>query len=120
MLSGRVNIQIFGLKKCSQTKKAERFFKERNIPFQLINMQEKPMSRGELQSVSGTVPPGELIDTEGREYSRLNLKYMNFSIEEKLLENPILFRTPIVRNGKKATAGYDPETWKRWIEESRK
>jgi len=77
------------------------------------------MSRGEFQSISSAINAESLIDKEGKEFIRQNLAYMKFSVEEKLLENPLLFRTPIVRNGKKATAGYDPETWKRWIEEER-
>jgi len=115
-----VNIQIFGHKKCSETKKAERFFKERNVPFQSINMLEKMMSKGEFQSISAAISPERLINTESKEFEKQNLRYMQYSVENKLMENPLLFKTPVVRNGKKATAGYDPETWKNWIEDERK
>jgi len=83
----------------------------------MINLAEKKMSKGEFQSISRSIPPKSLIDTESGEYKKQNLQYMSFSPEEKLMENPLLFKTPVVRNGNKATSGYTPETWKKWIEE---
>jgi len=94
------------------------FFKERKIPYQWINLSEKPMSRGELMSVLGSVSAQDLIDPESKAYKKMNLGYMKFDIPEKLLEEPALFRTPIVRDGKKATAGYQPDIWKQWIASS--
>ena len=108
-------IQIFGTKKCSETRKTRRFFEERRIPFHFIELSEKPMSRGELESVCRVLDPESLLDTEGKLYRKQNLQYMKFDIFEKLLEEPLLFRTPIVRNGKMATVGYVPERWKEWI-----
>lgn len=105
-------IQVFGTPKCKDTRKAERFFKERGLKIQLIDLREQPVSRGELNSVVRSVPLEDLIDVEGKEYERLNLKYIRHDIEEMLLTYPLLFRTPIVRQGGRATAGYDPETWK--------
>lgn len=109
-------IQIFGTKKCADTRKAERFFKERGIKVQSVDLREKGISPGELRNIARSVPMEELIDTEGKEYERLNLKYIRHNIEEKLLEYPLLLRTPVVRLGNQATVGYDPETWKRLAE----
>lgn len=105
-------IQVFGTPKCKDTRKAERFFKERGIKIQLIDLREQPVSPGELNSIVRSVPLEELIDVEGKEYERLNLKYLRHDIEEMLLTYPLLFRTPIVRQGGRATVAYDPETWK--------
>ncbi len=105
-------IQVFGTPKCKDTRKAERFFKERRIRIQFIDLREKAISRGELNSIRQSIPIEDLIDTEGREYERLNLKYLRHDIEEMLLTYPLLFRTPIVRNGQRAVIGYAPEIWK--------
>lgn len=112
-----MNIQIFGAKKCFDTKKAERFFKERGIKYQLIDMKEKGMSRGEFNSVAGAVGGSEkLINENAKDKDMLALlKYLSDDDRnEKLLENPQIIKTPIVRNGKKATIGYCPEIWKEW------
>ncbi|WP_109020633.1 arsenate reductase family protein [Leptospira kobayashii] len=115
-----MNLQIFGTKKCKDSKKAQLFFQERRIPFQFINLQEKEMSKGELRSILGSVKLDDLIDTESKVYEDKNLKYMKYDKEEALLENPLLFKTPIVRDGKRAVVGYVPDVWKAWIEESKK
>lgn len=104
-------IQIFGTKKCKESAKALRFFKERNIKIHFVDLAEKGMSKGELQNISRFIPMNELIDTESREYEKLNLKYIKFVIEEELLLHPLLIKTPVVRSGKKASSGYKPETW---------
>ena len=109
-----MNIQIFGTPKCQDTRKAQRFFKERGIPFQYIDLTAKGLSKGELNSVKSTVGIENLIDKEGKEYARKNLKYLTHNVEEELLNNPLLLKTPIVRNGSKATAGYKPDVWKEW------
>lgn len=111
-----MNIQIFGTKKCSDTKKAERFFKERGIQFHYRDLAEKGISKGELESIKKVFDSEDLIDTEGKQYKKRNLKYILHNIENELLEDPLLFRTPIVRNGNQVTVGYDPEIWKNWIE----
>lgn len=110
-----MNIQIFGTLKCQETRKAQRYFKERGIPFQFINLLEKGLSKGELNSVKATVGIDNLVDKKGKEYTRLNLKYMTHNIEEELLQHPLLLNTPIVRNGSKATVGYKPDIWKEWM-----
>lgn len=109
-----MNIQIFGKQKCFDTKKAERYFKERRIRYQYIDLKKMPMSRGEFQSVKTAVGLKNLIDesTEGVEI----LRYLAYDSdrEEKLLENQELLRTPVVRNGRKATVGYAPDVWNGW------
>lgn len=112
-----MNIQIFGEKKCFDTKKAERFFKERGIKYQLIDMKEKGMSRGEFNSVASAAGGSEkLINENAKDKDMLALlKYLSDDDRnEKILENPQIIKTPIVRNGKKATIGYCPEIWKEW------
>lgn len=111
-----MNIQIFGTKKCFDTKKAERYFKERRIKYQLIDMEMKGLSKGEFDSVKAAVGLANLIDKASKEYEKSNMQHIvNDSVkEELLLKNPKLFKTPIVRNGRKATAGYAPEVWETW------
>lgn len=112
-----MNIQIFGTKKCFDTKKAERYFKERGIKIQFIDMKEKGMSKGEFTSVKQSVGGLEkMIDEKCKDKDLLALiKYLSpEDVEEKVLENQKVLKTPIVRNGKKATIGYCPEVWKEW------
>ncbi len=114
-----MNIQIFGTSKCFDTKKAERYFKERGVKFQSIDVVKFGMSKGEFQSVRQAVGGMEkLINAEAKDKDMTALmKYLSpEDREEKLQENPKLLKTPIVRNGKKATVGYQPEIWKTWDE----
>lgn len=110
-----MNVQIFGTKKCQDTKKAQRFFKERNIQFHFRDLAEKGVSKGELENIKRVFEVEELLDKEGKQYRKRNLEYITHDIEEELLEDPLLFRTPIIRNGSDVTLGNDPETWKNWI-----
>ena len=110
-----MTIQIFGKKKCFDTKKAERYFKERKIPFQSIDVAKFGMSKGELASVKTAVGGLDaLIDEKSPDAALLRYLAYDSDREVKLLENPRLFRTPIVRNGRQATVGYQPEIWKSW------
>lgn len=111
-----MNIQIFGTKKCFDTKKAERYFKERKIKYQLIDLNIKGLSKGELQSVIASVGLEKLINNKSKLYEKLNLNHIRGSAikEEILFNNPILCNAPIVRNGKQATVGYEPEVWQGW------
>lgn len=111
-----MNIQIFGTSKCFDTKKAERYFKERRIKYQFIDLNIKPLSKGELQSVKASVGLASLINKNSKEYERLNMQHIiNDSVKEEVLfKNPKLYKTPIVRNGRKATVGYEPEIWNTW------
>ena len=109
-------IQIFGLKKCNETNKALRFFKERGIKTQFVDLSEKALSKGELDSVSRKVPLEDLIDREGKQFKKRNLEYIIYDLESELLSDPLLFKTPITRFGKEAAVGAKPEIWKKWIE----
>lgn len=115
-----MNIQIFGKPKCFDTKKAERYFKERGIKYQYINLSEKGISKGEYKSIKAALQDDlyALIDEKSKEYETCYIKYLadEEDKEAKLLENQGMFKTPIVRNGKKATVGYQPDIWKSWNE----
>ena len=108
-----MNIQIFGIRKCFGTKKAERYFKERKIKYQLIDLNILGLSKGELQSVKTAVGLKNMINSEAKDYKRLNMNHIisTEGREEMLLNNPSLYKTPIVRNGKHATVGYEPDVW---------
>ncbi len=112
-----MNIQIFGTKKCFDTKKAERYFKERRVPFQRIDLLDKGMSRGELANVCRAVGGLDaVLDEKCRDQDTLALvRYLTEDAKlDKVLENQHLLKTPIVRNGKLATVGYQPDVWKTW------
>ncbi len=112
-----MNIQIFGTKKSFDTKKAQRWFKERRIKFQFIDLNEKEMSKGELRSVmqaAGGIDA--LLNPKAKDEEALALvQYLAEAQRfDKLLENQQLLREPIVRNGKQATVGYEPDVWATW------
>ncbi len=112
-----VNIQIFGTKKCFDSKKAERYFKERGIKYQFVDMKEKGLSKGEFNSVCQAMGGYEkLIDENCKDKDLLALiKYIAEEDRvEKILENQKVLKLPIVRNGKQATVGYQPDIWKNW------
>ena len=110
-----MNVQIFGKSKCFDTKKAQRYFKERNIKVQYIDLSKKAMSRGELQSVLAALGGLDaIVDPKHPDAALLNYLAYDEDKLEKLAENSALLRTPIVRNGKKATLGHQPEVWKAW------
>ena len=113
----KMNIQIFGTKKCNDTKKAERFFKERGIKYQFIDMKEKGMSKGEFQAVAAVNGGMEdMINPDFKDKDLLALiQYIAPEDKlDKILENPQVIKTPVVRNGKQSTLGYHPEIWKTW------
>lgn len=110
-----MNIQIFGSSKCFDTKKAERWFKERRIPFQYIDLLKKGLSPGEYRSIRQRLKYEELVDPKSKAYRDLYMDYISpQAAEEKLSLHPELFRTPIVRNGKLVTVGFHPEVWETW------
>ena len=113
-----MNIQIYGTSKCFDTKKAQRLFKERGIKFQFVDLAKYGMSKGEYNSIKTALKMkvDDLVNEKSKKYDSSFIKYLasEEAKEEKLLENQELFKTPIVRNGKKATLGYCPEIWKEW------
>ena len=116
-----MNIQIYGTSKCFDTKKAQRYFKERGIKFQFVDLAKFGMSKGEYNSIKTALKMkvDDLVNEKSKKYDSSFIKYLasEEAKEEKLLENQDLFKTPIVRNGKKATLGYCPEIWKEWEKE---
>lgn len=109
-----MNIQIFGKAKCFDTKKAERWFKERRIKYQFVDILRFGMSRGELNSVKNAVGLEALFDEKDQDYPLLQYLASQEAKLDKLYEDPYLIKTPVVRNGKQATVGYCPEIWKTW------
>ena len=112
-----MNIQIFGTKKSFDTKKAQRYFKERRVKFQFIDLKEKGMSKGELESVARAVGGIDaVIDPKAKDADPVALvQYLAADQKfEKVLDNQQILREPIVRNGRQATVGYKPDVWKGW------
>ena len=111
-------IQVFGTKKCNDTKKAERFFKERGVKFQFIDMKEKGMSKGEFTSVAQAVGGNEKLINENCKDKDMLALIQHMSGDDrliKILENQQVITTPVVRNGKIATLSYQPDAWKEWV-----
>ena len=112
-----MNIQIFGTSKCFDTKKAERYFKERRIPFQRIDLSRFGMSGGEFDSVVRALGGiDNLINWDNQSEETTFLRYTDDlrTKEDRVFENPKLMKTPVVRNGRQATVGYCPDVWKNW------
>lgn len=111
-----MNIQIFGVNKCFDTKKAERYFKERKIKYQYVDLLQYPMSKGVFESVRNAVGLEALIDKEAKEYKTLDMAFygLGTAADDMMLKHPKLFRTPVVRNGRQATVGYCPDVWEKW------
>jgi arsenate reductase (glutaredoxin) len=107
-----VGLQLFGTRKCPDTRKAERFLKERGVAYQFIDLADKGISPGELRSVAQTVGRDALLDPEGPRFKKSGLGYMDFDPEEEILKDPLLLRTPVMRDGKRAVIGCEPEAWK--------
>jgi arsenate reductase len=114
-----VNVQLFGTKKCPETRKAERYFKERGVKLHMVDLAQKGMAAGELRNVAARVGGIEaLIDRAGKRYLEKGLAYAAPTgprIEQMLVDDPLLLRTPIVRSEGRATVGYAPEIWKTWL-----
>lgn len=110
-----MNIQIFGAKGF-ETQKAERYFKERKISYQYIDLFKYGLSKGEFDSVKAAVGLKAMINGKSGEYQRLSMQNLGVGkvAEEVLFKNPKLYSSPIVRNGKKATVGFQPDVWKDW------
>ena len=112
-----MNIQIFGTKKSFDTKKAQRYFKERRVKFQFVDLKEKGLSKGELESVARAAGGIDaLIDPSAKDADMVALvQYLGADQKfDKVLENQQILREPIVRNGRQATVGCQPDVWKGW------
>ena len=110
-----MNIQIFGVKKCKNSRAAERFFKERNINFHFVDLNERTMSKGEFDKITAKIKAEDLIDTNSSYFKKNGYEHRMFDIGEELFEHQELFLTPIVRNGNSVSAGFAPEIWKTWL-----
>lgn len=112
-----MNIQIFGTNKCFDTKKAQRYFKERNVQFQFIDMKEKGLSKGEYNRIKQVVGREKMIDNACKDKDTLALiqHIAEEDKDEKILENQHILKTPIVRSGNLVTIGFLPEIWKEWL-----
>ena len=112
----KMNIQIYGSNKSFDTKKAQRYFKERRISFQFIDLYRYGLSPREFQTIAAQVGFDQMVNTECKDYENLFIKYLTpEAAKEKIMENPKVLNTPIVRNGKNAaTIGYKPEIWETW------
>ncbi len=111
-----MNIQIYGMAKSFDTKKAERYFKERRIPYQMIDLARYGLSPREFETVRAAVGLDAMINKKARDYDASYLAYLadEAAIIDKLFENPSLYQAPFVRNGRAVTVGYCPEVWKTW------
>ena len=109
-----MNIQIFGTSKCFDTKKAQRWFKERRISFQFVDLAKYGISAGELKSVKNAVGLEALVNAKHPDAALIQYLAYDEDKLDKLLENPQLLQTPIVRNGRQATVGYQPDVWSSW------
>jgi arsenate reductase (glutaredoxin) len=108
-------VQIFGVKGSSSTRAAERFFKERSIPLQIVDLKQKPMAAGEIKRFIEKFGLANLLDTGGKEYANAGLKYLKVSdsqLLQKIEAEPKLLRLPLVRAGKLVSVGQDEEAWK--------
>lgn len=111
--------QVFGTRKCPETRKAQRFFKERGVPLHEVDLGERGMSPGELKSVAAMSGWVALLDRESDRFRSRGLAHSllgDKDIERLLLEDPRLLKTPIVRRGKRSSIGYQPELWQSWLE----
>lgn len=113
-----MEVQIFGVKKSSDTRKALRFFSERRIKTHFVNLTERPASIGELRRFAQKFGVGALIDSSSAAFQDLGLRHARMSDESwivKLSEEPTILRIPLVRNGTQLTVGLDEKTWKGWV-----
>jgi arsenate reductase (glutaredoxin) len=111
-----MGLQVFGTRKCPETRKAERFLKERGIRYQFVDLADKGISPGELRSVAKAAGGAErLLDREGARFADKGLGYMDFDPEEELAKDPLLLRTPVLRDGARALVGFEPGSWKAFL-----
>jgi len=111
-------IQLIGTRDSADTRKAERWFKERRVPFAFVDLKERPLSPGELASIARAVGADALLDRESKAFERAGLAHLVYDPIEKALQNPLLLRMPIVRRGREAVAGFSPEAWQAWLRPS--
>ena len=117
-----VQTQIFGFTDCQDTRKAQRFFKERGITVHFVDLKERPAARGELRRFAEKFGAAALIDRDGARFKTLGLRVAGDSPErllERALMEPRLLRTPLVRFGGRVAVGHMPDTWQEWVDAAR-
>jgi arsenate reductase len=115
-----LEVQIFGIKKSADTRKALRFFSERRIKTHFVDLMERPAALGELRRFAQKFGTQSLLDKDSKRFGELGLRYAQLSDErwlDKLSEEPLLLRVPLVRNGSQLTVGADESAWKKWLED---
>jgi Spx/MgsR family transcriptional regulator len=113
-----VNVQIFGVKNSQATRAAERFFKERQIKIQFVDLKQKPMAMGEIKRFIERFTWNGLLDSEGKSYVDAGLKYLKVSDAELLTRverDPQLLRLPLIRSANRLSIGHDEEAWKAMV-----
>ena len=114
-----MEVQIFGVRKSAETRKALRFFAERRVKTHFVDLMERPASKGELRRFVQKFGITAMIDQKSRRYQELGLRHARMSDEswiDKLAEEPLLLRMPLVRSSSKVAIGDDEVTWKQWME----
>ena len=114
-----MEVQIFGVRKSADTRKALRFFAERRVKTHFVDLMERAASKGELRRFVDKFGITRLLDTEAKPFQELGLRHARMSDDtwlDKLAEEPLLLRMPLVRNGNQLTLGADETTWKKWME----
>ena len=109
-----MNIQIIGTKKCRDTQKAVRYFKERRIPFHFVDLNERELSKGEFDKIISRINAEDLIDKNSKVYKERNYSYLEYDPYDELFEYQHMIKTPVIRNGNEVTCGLKPEIWKGW------
>lgn len=104
--------QVIGTKNNQETRKAERYLKERGIKYRFVDLSERGLSKGEIEGIARFVPLSDLLDTDGKEYEKRGFEHMEFDIKEELSAEPKLIRQPILRHDRGAVVGFDPLKWK--------
>jgi arsenate reductase (glutaredoxin) len=113
-----MEVQVFGVKKSADTRKALRFFAERRVKTHFVDLNERPASPGELKRFVQRFGVDRLIDRDSKRFDELGLRHARLSDDrwlERLTEDPLLLRTPLVRHGNSLTIGLAEQDWKTWI-----
>lgn len=110
-----MNIQIIGTKKCKESQKAVRFFKERGVIFHFVDLNEREISNGELTKITAKIKAEDLINEKSAYYKKNGYQYREIDSFEEILEHQELLKTPVIRNGNEVSCGYVPEIWKGWL-----
>ncbi len=107
--------QIIGTAKCRDTKKCRLWFEQRGISFHFVDLGKRGLSSGELQSIALRTSWDDMMDRESKAWTKRQLEWKEFIPEEELNEEPLLLKTPVVREGSKIVIGYKPDEWEQFV-----